>query len=71
MNNKRIEYGDSKAIKITADMRSDLNSFKTRKNEIYSIEAEKEDLEKSRIEKETELTQSNNDGKKSKEVVSW
>ena len=68
MNDKRIEYGDSKAIKITSDMRNDLNSFNSRQNEIFNLEQEKENIEKSRVQNETELEQSKSDGKASKET---
>ena len=68
MDSKNIKYGDSKAIKITVDMRNSLNAFNARENEIFNLEIEKQQKEQLQAQKQTELGQVNDDGKQTKAI---
>jgi len=74
MNMERIIFGDSRAIKITNDMKKGLNSFNEKKNNIDKLQTEINELENSRILKQNELNElnvniNNEDKKEAKETT--
>lgn len=69
----KISYSSSKAVKITADMRNDLNAYNQRKNEINNyavLENENKNLieEKTNELKSLEITAGSEDKKESKDA---
>ena len=72
MINERIIFGDSKAIKITSEMRKALDSFNNKRKSSQELKDQVADLEKTIVAKENEkaaLNINSEDKKEAKEAT--